>query len=111
MLLAIVMKAPSQPEPSTQSVRYSTCRPLRCHTSTLTPVHAQWRLQREVMVLKTSNPCPVQDTRQLRHIFSHLEENNLFLIQTAQEAEEAAEASTVELNATIAQVPNPISTP
>ncbi len=48
----------------------------------------------------------LQDTRQLRHIFSHLEENNLFLIQTAQEAEEAAEAATAEINAAIAQVSN-----
>ena len=47
----------------------------------------------------------VQDPRQLRHIFSHLEENNLFLIQTAQEAEEAAEAATAKLNHSIAQVP------
>ena len=47
-----------------------------------------------------------QDPRQLRHIFSYLEENNLFLIQTAQEAEEAAEAATAKMHAAIAQVPS-----
>lgn len=41
----------------------------------------------------------VQDPRQLRQMLSHLEENNLFLIQTAQEAEEAAEAATTKLRA------------
>lgn len=46
----------------------------------------------------------VQDAWQLRHIFSRLEENNLFLIQTAQEAEEAAEAATAKLKASAVQV-------
>ncbi|CAL8467313.1 g6850 [Coccomyxa elongata] len=60
--------------------------------------------EEELWERRMAEPMFFQDTRQLRHIFSHLEENNLFLIQTAQEAEEAAEATTAELNATIAQM-------
>ncbi|BDA40395.1 Cilia- and flagella-associated protein 100 [Coccomyxa sp. Obi] len=60
--------------------------------------------EEELWERRMAEPMFFQDSRQLRHIFSHLEEHNLFLIQTAQEAEEAAEAATAELNATIAQM-------
>ncbi|KAK9916483.1 hypothetical protein WJX75_003220 [Coccomyxa subellipsoidea] len=53
---------------------------------------------------RMAEPMYFQDPRQLRHIFSYLEENNLFLIQTAQEAEEAAEAATAKMHASIAQM-------
>ncbi|CAL5225149.1 g7929 [Coccomyxa viridis] len=44
---------------------------------------------------KMAEPMYFQDPWQLRQIFGDLEEGNLFLIQTSQEAEEAREASAV----------------
>ena len=45
-----------------------------------------------------------QDARQLRQVFGQLEENNLFLIQNAQESAEALEAAMRALQASNAQL-------